>query len=183
MVSNLTFAVTPFAQSAKVVITNPNAFTVWMVGNSGVSSVAQGIPSMKLVGQPVVFGQGATTPDASDAAPAVSGQNTRIRQEASDATSVASYGERVFELPDNPWLQDITAVGTLCTEGLAMTKDPHPVLRGLRVVANPRRQLGDRVTIVDSDGLKLSGDWHIASIETTQSADGGMTQQLEVRAV
>lgn len=183
VVSNLTFTVTPFAQSAKVVVSNGNAFTVWLVGNSGVSSVAQGVPSVKLVGQPVVFGQGATTPDATDAAPTVSGQNTRVRQEASDATSVSSYGERVFEMPDNPWLQDITAVGTLCAEGLAVTKDPKPVLRGLRVVANPRRQLGDRVTIVDADGLKLSGDWHIAAVTTEQSADGGMTQELEVRAL
>jgi hypothetical protein len=177
VVSNLTFVVTPFAQSAKLVVSNPNGFVVWLVRNSGVTG-QQGEPQVVLAGQPVVF-----APQQTSGAPSGALINTRTRSEAQDNTSIALYGERVFELADNPWLQDLDSMDLTAAEGLAMTKDPHPVLTGLSVVANPRRQLGDRVTIQDPDGLELAGDFHLAAITTEQSAEGGMTQTLEVRAI
>jgi hypothetical protein len=181
VVSNLTFTVTPFAQSAKIVITNPNAFVVWLVGNNGVASVTQGIPSLKLVGQPVIFGQSQNTPGGVDTSPTTTGINTRLRSEASDATSISNYGERVYEFPDNPWLQDVDSLDGLAAAGLAMTKDPVALIEGQEVVGNIRRQLTDRVTIQDPDGLKLDRDFHLTRIETTQDADGGLVQRLDVR--
>jgi len=177
VVSNLSWAVTAFAQSAKLVITNPNAFTVWLVRNTGVFG-PQGEPQVVLAGQPVIF-----NPQSTATQPSGTQINTRIRSEASDATSITNYGERVYQMPDNPWLQDIDSLDLTAAAGLALTKDPHAIVTGLEVVANPRRQLADRVTLQDPDGLELAGDFHLAGITTTQSADGGMTQTLDVRAV
>jgi hypothetical protein len=186
VVSNLSFQVTAYADFAIIVVTNPNAFPVWLVGNSGVASVAQGIASLRLVGQPVIFGQSQSTPGGSDAIPTTSGVNTRVQSEASDATSITNYGERVFDDPDfnsNPFLQDLDSTDLTAAAGVAYTKDPKAVVTGLRVVGNPRRQLGDRATIQDPDGLKLSGDFHLAAIATEQDEDVGMVQTIDVRGI
>ena len=183
VVSNLTFTVTAYAQGAQIVVSNPNGFVAWLVGNSGVSGVTQGIPSLKLVGQPVIFGQGQSSPGGADTFPTVTGQNTRLRSGAFDQTSIDDYGERVYEFPESPWLQDLDSLDLTAADGLAYTKDPKPVVTGLAVVANPRRQLADRVTLQDPDGLKLTGDFHLAAITTEQSAADGMTQQLDARGI
>jgi len=178
VVSNLTWAVTPFAQSAKIVVTNPNAFTVWLVGNTGVTGVTAGAPSLVLHGDLVLFD--ATADDTSG----VLSVNQHQRLEASDATSIAAFGEQLYEESGNPFLQDLDSIGLKATDLLAMLKDGKPTLQGLGIVADPRLQLGDRVTVVDAAGLVVSADVHLAEINTTFTAgdDGKLAQTISTRA-
>jgi len=169
VVSNLTFAVTAFAQSAKVVITNPNAFTVYLVGNTGVTSVTAGVPSLRLVGQAVKFAQDQL--------------GTRMRSEALDQTSIDAYGvEQVLEIPDNPFRQDPDAIDGLSADLLAQTKDPPPIMSDVPIVGDPRLQLGDRCTLVDPDGLAMSKDFNLASVRTEFTKDSGLGQIINVRS-
>lgn len=164
-VSNLSFVVTPFAQSIKIVVTNPNAFAVRLVGNTGVAGVTPGAPSLILAGQPVDF--------AAD--------NTALRAVASDAGSIARYEEQLLELPANPFRQDIDQVEGLATDLLAALADPPPALQDLPVVADPRLQLGDRVTVVDTEGLALSDEFYLSKIILNVSPGEGMDMVVSLR--
>src|SRR6266545_7388853 len=167
VVSNLSITVTAFAQSAKIVVTNPNAFTVYLVGNTGVANVSAGVPSMRLVGQAVKFSQDALS--------------TKMRSEATDTASIAAYGvEQVLEIPDSPFRQDPDAIDNLAQDLLAQLKDPKPTLQDIPLVGDPRLQLGDRVTLQDPDGLALNTDFNISSIRTDLTKDGGLEQTLNV---
>lgn len=174
-VSNLTFATTVFAQSVKVVITNPNAFAVYLVNPSGVPS-AQGTPSLSLWGTPVSF----TTSAQLDSPSSSSASGSAQVQDVSDATSIGLYGEQLLALTGNPYLQNASSLATLASDLLAQLKDPKPVLRGIAIPADPRLQLGDRVTAI-SPTLGLSADFHIVRLRTTSDATGA-TQQIDVRA-
>jgi hypothetical protein len=46
---------------------------------------------------------------------------------------------------------------------LAVLKDPHPSLSSLEIVGDPRLQLGDRVRVVDAEGLALDADFFITA--------------------
>jgi hypothetical protein len=170
-VTNLSFSfASTGAGGTQVTIANPNAFVVYLVGNSGVAGVTQGVPSFILNGQFIRFDQQAV--------------NTRTQQEASDATSITDYDEELLlELPPNPFLQDLDTVGTLTTDLVTQLADPPPVLTG-EVVGDPRLQLADRVTVVEQAGLGLSGqDAHIAGAKLTATGgeQGGLTLALELR--
>lgn len=168
VVSNLSISVTAFAQSAKIVITNPNASTAYLVGNTGVSSVTAGVPSMRLVGQAVKFQQDAIS--------------TKMRSEATDAASIAAFGvEQVLELPDNAFRQDPDSIENLAQDLLAQLKDPKPVLQDVPLVGDPRLQLGDRDMLQDPDGLALNQDVHLSSVHTEFTQDGGLAQVVNVR--
>jgi hypothetical protein len=168
-VSNLTFVVTPFANSAKVVVTNPNAFTVWLVGNTGVANVVAGDPSFILAGQPVVFDQ---------ADPTV---GTALRTEATDATSIADYEEQLLELEAGSFRQDIDQVEGLGVDLLVDLKQPGPVLTDVPIVGDSRLQLGDRVTIVDPDGLGFTADFHLSKCDLSFD-EGGLSGVIGLRS-
>lgn len=172
-VTNLTFAVTPFADSAKIVITNPNAAAVWLVNPPGVPSAA-GSPSFSLWGQPVTFND-ATIIDSTGHT------QSRYVADLSDLVSIARYGEQLLEISGNPWMQDTASAANLAAALLAQLKDPTTVMTSLDVVADPRLQLGDRVTVVDADGTQLARDFRIFGVRTTLGTSG-MSQQLTVRS-
>jgi hypothetical protein len=48
------------------------------------------------------------------------------------------------------------------------------------IVADPRLQLGDRVTITDPDGLGFTSDFHLSSITTTYDSEG-LSQTVSLR--
>jgi hypothetical protein len=172
-VSNLSFNVTIWAQSAKIVITNPNAFDVYMVAPTG-SGNPPGAPFLVLCGLPVYF----TDP---------SGANTSQRQEASDQTSIDTYGEQLYQerAEDNVWLQDQVHLGQKAADLLAQLKDGKPSVQNLTIVADPRLQLGDRVTLVDSGGVQINEDQQLAEINTsfTSGDDAKLVQTISTRPV
>jgi len=69
----------------------------------------------------------------------------------SDATSIARYRERVFNLPADDWHQDITWLRVLAQSLLVDTKNPTTNFQDIQVVGDPRRQLQDVCRIVDPD--------------------------------
>lgn len=166
-VSTLTFAVTPFAQAAKVVITNPNAFVVYLVADASVPGAAGGAPYLVMEGQFVLFGQET---------------NTGLRSEASDSASISTYDEQLLELEAVPFRQDLDAVDGLAADLIADLKDPGPVLSDVPAVGDPRIQLGDRLTIVDTEGLGFSADFHVSKIEYDFSPNEGLSMTLSLRA-
>ena len=175
-VSNLSFTVTPFVDTAKIVIHNPNAFTAFLCGASGaVGGSEVGKPTFALYGLRVFWNDPAQL-------------NAKQRQEASDTTSMNTYGEQLYQerAEDNLWVQDQESLGQRATDLLAQLKDGKPSIQNLRIVADPTLQLGDRITIVDATGNKINEDQQIASINIVFTAgenDAFLTQILTTRPV
>lgn len=69
----------------------------------------------------------------------------------SDATSIARYRERVYNLPADDWHQDILWLRTLGASLLADTKNPTTQFQDIEVVGDPRRQLQDVCRVVHQD--------------------------------
>ncbi|HEV8653102.1 MAG TPA: hypothetical protein VG276_27850 [Actinomycetes bacterium] len=165
-ISNLGFTVTPFATSALMAVTNPNGSQVYLVADDNDGGTT-GAPYLILEGQFVLFDQSA--------------DNTRLRVEVSDATSISDYGEQLFEVPDNPFRQDPDQINGIAADLLTATKQPGPAYSNVTIVADPRLQLADRVTVQDPGGLEVAADAHLSRIELTLN-ENGMRQTVNLRS-
>lgn len=80
-----------------------------------------------------------------------------VTESVSDATSIARYRERVYNLPADDWHQDILWLRSLGSSLLADTKNPAVQFQDIEVVGDPRRQLQDVCRIVDPDRPNAPG--------------------------
>lgn len=94
--------------------------------------------------------------------------------------SVRRHGPQVLKLPDNPWMQSVTAAQGLVQRVLYDLFQPAPVVRELEIVADPRLQLGDRIRITDAAGLALDADYWISAIRETYG-DAGYRMRITGR--
>jgi hypothetical protein len=143
---------------------NNTAFTAYLVGNIGDGS-EQGQPYGKITGR--------ASSEASD---------STYTYRVDDSGSINTYGVQPLDFGGSSWRQSNTAAQAVGNALLASLATPHPTLTGVQVVANPTRQLGDRVTVNEPDYLALSADYLITSITTTLDASG-LSQNLNLRGV
>lgn len=162
-ISNLGWTVVRFPGRALLTVTNPNAFDAWLVDNS-LGGGSAGQPLLQLAGRV--------------ARPTENGYMAVEK----DATSITANGEQTLDVPENVWRQTSEAANTLAVALKAQLKDAHPVLTGVEVVADPRLQLADRVTVTDPAGLLVSADFWIVA-KTDRLDSGGMSQSLTLRQV
>lgn len=183
-VGNLSFDITAFAQRAKITITNPNPFWCFLVspkkaaprdptgytGNYGPDVV--GTPHLWLRGQAVVdrASQSSTTDGASG-----------LSVDVSSGQSISAYGEQLYELDTNGWIQDESTARLLASDLLALLSHPMPTIGDVEVVADPRLQIGDRIQLVDETGTQLDEHCWIVGITDTFTPDGVYSQTLTLR--
>jgi hypothetical protein len=74
-----------------------------------------------------------------------------VVESVSDATSIARYKERIFNLPADDYHQDILWLRSLGASVLADTKNPTVQFQDIEVVGDPRRQLQDVCRIIHQD--------------------------------
>lgn len=74
-----------------------------------------------------------------------------VVESISDATSVARYRERVYNLPADDWHQDLQWLRSVSVSLLADTKNPTVQFQDIEVVGDPRRQLQDVCRIIHRD--------------------------------
>jgi hypothetical protein len=107
--------------------------------------------------------------------------NTVVAQ-VSDPTSISRYGPQSLQISASQWVQTAGVTNSLAAAVLGDVKDPHPQLSGLRIVGDPRRQLGDRVRIADPSGTQLDGEYWLTQIVDEVDANGAYTQTIAARA-
>jgi hypothetical protein len=166
-VTNLSIALTVLSPTAvRVQVTNPNAFVVYLAADENASATYSGKPYLWIDAQIVRFGQEA-------------GNNSYTRVDVSDSGSISDYGEQILQVDDNDFRQDDDDVEQLADDLLADLADPGPAITDVPAVGDPRLQLGDRVTIVDPDGLVMSDDFHLSAVNFSYDSGGlGMTLSL-----
>ena len=169
-VSNLDFTVTQMdPEAVRIVIDNPNAFTVYTAGDENDSALYSGRPYLWIDGQKVEFGADSD------------GATGDARVEATDTTSIARFGEHILEVPDSDFRQDPDDLQTLADDLLTDLADPKPAITDIPIVADPRLQLGDRVTITDPDGLAFTDDFHLSKTDLEVVPGEGMTMTISAR--
>lgn len=146
-----------FANSAKIKFVNSNSSTRYLVD-------ASGEPSVHIVGRSV------TTPDTGSAAPI-----------ATDDGSIAKYRYRPLTVPDNRWRQTNSVAAGLAGDLLGELKVPRPTIKNLRIVGDPRLQLGDRVGVEVLGSVGLNGDYWITGCRDEFDRTAGYQQVLVVR--
>lgn len=110
----------------------------------------------------------------------VADQNNTIAY-GEDAPSIAEFGPRPLMLPDNPWRQDPVRTDSVIGALLARLSQPQATPVGLRIVANPLLQLGDRVRIQDPGGTELDDEFWLTRLDDEISPTAGFTQPIGVR--
>lgn len=147
-------------------VQNRETRPIYMVSGSDQASGSQGQDFIYLFGRPV----SALDADTSDS----SGDGTTVAK-ASDAVSIAKYGDRQYQSAENDWLQSANAAQGVANSLLAQLKDPHPLIEDVTIKGHPGLQLGDRVTVQDNAGTQL---------DTTASTIGtvvvGMTENWQM---
>lgn len=158
------------ATQLQVTITNSNAYTAYLVTPNGVTG-----PVSSFAGSPalVIGGKSVTTVNGSIAA------DSQFPYQ--NAVSNTTFGEVLLQVSSNDWLQDLPTAQNLASDLLDDLHYPKPLLRNVSIVADPRLQLLDRVTIVDPDVTQINSDVLAIGIEM-QMSDGAWTQSLDARA-
>lgn len=186
-ISNLTMTITVFADSAKIVFTNPNAFDAWLVsphggvspnGGSTYPAVSDGKAAAQLVGK-LITGQ-VTPLDGDTVDPSLGDAGSVAEAMLSGLTSDT---ERLYTAPSSPWRQSLDSAQSCADDLLRALHRPVPQVQNLSIVADPSLELGDRVQIKDESGTKLDDPFWIVGITTTYSATEGMTQSVTLRPV
>jgi hypothetical protein len=110
-----------------------------------------------------------------------------ITESVSDATSIARFKERVFNLPGDDWHQDILWLRSVSASLLADTKNPTVQFQDIEVVGDPRRQLQDVCRIIHRDapgrpGMTGATQAYGSVVGIKRTLSGGkLTDRLTIR--
>lgn len=169
-VANLRLTITQVdASTVRISVYNPNGFTAWLVSPAGTAypDSSDGQPSLALWAQTI-------------SAQSQEADTGGVTAGGSAAEAVAGAGLRLLTLSASPWVQDLRTAQALADDLLSDLRTPVPVLDEVTVHADPRIQLGDLVTLVDPDGLRIAEDgWVVACPLDVDASDA--TSRLRVR--
>ena len=91
--------------------------------------------------------------------------------------------EQVLEIADSDFRQDSDDIQQIADDLIADLADPLPALSDVPIRADPRLQLGDRVTIDDSgpEGLGFTDDFHLSKVDMELDPGEGFTMTVSLR--
>lgn len=136
--------ITAFAQAAKITVTNVQAYPIWIHGEINLDDRPPGI---KLYGKAVVTAETST-----------------VLAPFRDQPSIDQFGEQVLDVPATRWRQTLAAAQIQADYLAAQLASPGPVFTDIPIIGDPRLQLGDRIRIVDPDGMALDAPYRITGI-------------------
>lgn len=165
----------------KLTVKSTHSATAYLV-----TPTASGYPSAS-VGQPclVIGGQFATPEAAAGDVGTQAGAGVMAESQypplVPDGGAAASpQGDNLLILPINPWRQQLAVAQQLSDDLLFDLSSSRPSWNNVTIVADPRLQRGDRVTLTDPDGSGINGeDAIIAALEISED----WTMVLDLRAV
>lgn len=169
------------ATQLTITIQNTNPFPIFLVSPASCGDVATGTPFLFIAAQPVISATtvpvGGTT--ASDGALIADAQWPPLT--AGGAVANDDFGEVLLPLPANDWVQDFASAQALVDDLLSDLFYPKPQYSNVVIIPDPRLQLLDRVTLVDTDVSQANFDALINGINIS-IAHGTWSQALDVRA-
>lgn len=172
-VRNLPMTVSQIGPTAVgLTITNPNAFTVWLVtpANAGFNTNDVGQPALSIGGRAIV-----STVGTNGGGVIADSQWPSVF----DGGALANpAGEILLALSSNVWRQDLASCQQLADDILSDLAISRPQWNDVTVVACPPLQIGDRVTLIH-EASGMNEDAIVNRIELNDD----MTMSLDLRAV
>ncbi|MGE4428794.1 MAG: hypothetical protein AB7G37_20250, partial [Solirubrobacteraceae bacterium] len=109
----------------------------------------------------------------------------RARVSTSDADTLAAWGERVFRMPESPWIQSRTTATSVANIVLAASSRPRVELEDITIPGDPRYQIGDVVTVTDTRSRwpAVNARVHGVEHEISTTAEGRMTTTLSLKTI
>jgi hypothetical protein len=177
-VTNLTMTITPLAGSIRVAVSNPNAYSVWLVSPTGAGypSTSDGLPSMAVLGRLI-------TDEGIDPDTGASTGTSAVTVEYRDEHSIAVYGERPLTLDGSVWRQATDAALDLAAEIGWRISRPRPQWPPISIIADASLTIGDRVWVIDDSGVTGIDDPAIITGYTTRDAPDGPMQDLQLQPI
>lgn len=170
------------ATSLVVSIINTNLFDVWLVSATATGTTTPESTDTLAIGGPVLIIGGQDVIAAS--AQTIDIQWPPVGSGGAAANPV--FGEVLLPVGSSSWLQDIGAATDLANHLLDDLAYPKPQYTNVAIIPDPRLQLLDRVTLIDTDVSQANFDALITGINTTitgGSSGSTWSQALDVRAV
>jgi hypothetical protein len=106
-------------------------------------------------------------------------QVDKIHKVTEDTASIGSYGEHAVEINNN-FITDPDYAEYVSQYLVMYNRDPQPTVEGVEIMADPRLEIGDRVTLQDSSGATgVNHDFWVTGIDWEMSP--AYTQSLELQ--
>jgi len=207
--TNGTLMIPPSGFALFDVAFNPSAYSVSMAiaalsaapGSPGsyacLNTAADGSGSFELIFAPVSFNNGWTSSGATirienqSTVPlylrelGIAGLSFRVQPSADTTYNPSSYsriqyGEQPLPVSSSQWVQTLDVATKLAVTLWYELRYPVPYITRLRIRGDPRLQLADRILIVDSAGIYLTGAYWVTGI-TDVYGPGGYVMDIDCR--
>jgi hypothetical protein len=182
-VTNLTMTVRQVSSTQiEVTVVNPNAFRVYLISPTGVGYPASsdGLPCLVLTGHFAT--PSALTPDSTEPTSAGLTVDSQWPPASEGGAATNPRGDQLLSVNANPWIQQPIEAQRFADDLLVDLYKPRPLWRNVAVVADPRLQLTDRVTVTDPDVSMVDDDALCIGVHTTLSKTD-WSQALDLRAM
>lgn len=149
-------ATTPGSSTATLSVSSDAPYDVWLVDGSGQNSLSA-------VASWFQFG-------------------TAVDVVVEHAESIRRNRRRRYAFDASPWRQReeaAYAIAARICDDLAFAR---ATLRTVKIVGDPRLEIGDLVRLVDRDGLGIDGLFRISGMSPAGAPSGGFTQDITARA-
>jgi hypothetical protein len=182
-VSNLRMSVAQTGPTTiRVTVINPNGYGVWLISPTGAGFPAgsDGIPMLQVGGHLVVpFG---TAADATGLTAGAVIADWQWPPAVEGGAVTNPRGELLLAQPSNLWIQSLPTAQALAQALGEDLYQPKPLWRQVSIVADPRLQLVDRVTVTDPVTTKINDDARIFGIHTILS-ETDWSMNLDLRSL
>jgi hypothetical protein len=113
----------------------------------------------------------------------LAGRVARLQSAGTARASAVPAGRQPLplQLPASPWVQRADVAAFLAEQILYDLNEPRPTITDLAIRGDPRLQLGDRVRLVDRDGLGIDAEWWITGITDQLTPEAGFTMRVTAR--
>lgn len=165
----------------QITIQNPHSFPVFLVtpSNVGYPVTSVGQPALAIGGEFIQASGSAV--DASGTVSTATAADSQWPPAGEGGAASSATGEVALTLPDNPWRQDLASCQSTTDDNLSDLYRSRPMLTNISLVADPRLQLIDRVTLLMPEGF-IDDDVILTQITTT-TGSGQWDQTVNARAV
>lgn len=150
------FSIITTLQYGTVTFENFYPFEVWIVDTSG-------IPSYSITAS--WFQQG---PNAEPVT-------------ATDSDSKRRYRPQPLAISSSIWRQRADTAEIVAEQLVSDLSTPRPTIRNVRIIGDPRLELGDLTRIRDEDGIGLDGNYRLSGISSRYNPGNGFTQSITAR--
>ena len=100
---------------------------------------------------------------------------------STDDNSIRKYRVQPLSIGSTVWRQREDAAEMLAEQLVGDLSTPRPIVRNVRIIGDPRLELGDLTTLNDENGIGLNGSYRLSGISSRYSASSGFGQTITAR--